>query len=322
MTAARISGEDQGRTELLLRAEPTEVIEGRVAKLAAGTRVSWFVAGFAALATLFVNLRATWGTVNGFVEGSIGPMSVVLAMLLVEFTPTYRSWPSRLALAVSISAVALGFSLSYEHFLELIEADSFGAYMGAATPDVLAGVALFKSLEMRSLGARDRAELARRKAATKEAEAEREAAAQQAQVQAIEAERRAEEEARAAAEAEELEHRRALELERARERAAATELNAMAASSGVGANSNEAAIAAYLIANAGERSGRGPTQRAVAEALGINARTVGRSTAWKNHAAASARTEVSELAPAANMAAGVGTTTNNGTAPTPGEDGR
>ena len=183
------------RQERALRSEPTQAIEDRVDKLKYGKWVALstgvLVAGF----TGYVNLKVTWGTSEGVVEGLIGPGAIGIALVLIEFTPSYAAKPSRLATAVLVGAMALGFALSYEHFIEMIHADSIGAYAGAATPDVLAGVALYKSLEMRVRGARDKAELERRVTEVTEAAD----AAERARSEAAEAKRHTETVATAAA---------------------------------------------------------------------------------------------------------------------------
>ena len=132
---------------------------------------------------------------------------------------------------------------------------------------------------------KDRSRMLRRadevEAAEAQAEADRVRAERRAEVERVEAERRAAVEAAAVLEAEALEHQRLLDLERARREAAAVELEALAAKGRSGDADTDSAIAAFLVANAGERNGRGPTQATVAKAVGVTPKTVGRSAAWQ-----------------------------------------
>lgn len=186
MTAVLVDGEAMEGWEARLRSEPRQAVEDRVAKLRVGDLVAKGVGVVTAIATGYVNLYVTPNTVAGRVEGLLGPVAIGMSLAMIEFCPTYPTRKSKAALCVLFLATGLGFALSYSHFLELLEADSLGAYLGAASPDVLAGVALFKSLEMRSQGARDRAELERRATAAERARTE---AAEQAQAKAEEHQR-------------------------------------------------------------------------------------------------------------------------------------
>ncbi|MEL6984442.1 MAG: DUF2637 domain-containing protein, partial [Actinomycetota bacterium] len=217
----------------------------------------------------------------------VAPVFLGLAIVLWHRAHRVLTGRSGVLFTVGLAGIAgMCFVVSYTHIRDLALASGQSELAAGLLPLVIDGTAVLSSVVVlacgRHLEALAQVEAAEAEAAALARQAADEEAHRQAEVERAEAERiTAEAEADRSRIAAEAEAERALLAER---RAAADTIVEARKTAGAAASAEdtEAAIAAFMVAHADDRDGKGPTLKQVADAVGIKPRSVQRYAAWTN----------------------------------------
>jgi ABC-type multidrug transport system fused ATPase/permease subunit len=283
--------------------------EQRVRSARSTQRTALLVDGVTVAASLAANVADAPATVPGRLIASTAPVGLFLIMFLWHrASEELEGWAGRFVVGVMALIGLAAASISFGHLHSIAAENGQVGYKALAVPLVIDGTAIVAAVIVFAMARKIRdlrteAEASARVLAAAEAEAARAAAAQAAEAERAERERAeavrlAEAEAQAEtarAEAARLEaaNRKAEQAERARERVSAARAGNGKAPRGA---ATEVAIADYLATHPES------TQVAVAEAVGVSAKTISRSGAWAAHvearrAAAPPETEASDEPP-------------------------
>jgi len=269
-------------------------------QLVSARRVALLVELAAVLVTLYANVAEVEKSIAGVVLAGVAPVFLGLAIVLWHRAHRVLTGRSGAFFTVGLAAIAgMCFVVSYTHIRDLALASGQSELAAGLLPLVIDGTAVLSSIvvlacgrHMEALAAAEVAEAEAAALARQEADDE---ARRRVEVERAEAERIA-----AAAEADQA--RIAAEVQAERELLAERRASADAVlkarqttGSKASAEDTEAAIAAFLAARAGDRGGKGPTLREVAEAVGIKPRSVQRYWAWSNRNIGALATELADL---------------------------
>jgi len=256
-------------------------------QLVAARRVALVVELAAVLVTLYANVAEAERSLAGIVLAAVAPVFLGLAVVLWHRAHRVLTGRSGALFTVGLAGIAgMCFVVSYTHIRDLALASGQSELAAGLLPLVIDGTAVLSSVVVLACG-RHLEALAQMEAAEAEAAAlARQAADEEARRRAV-VERAEAERITAEAEADRSRIAAAAEADRvllAERRAAAdTILKARKmAGAAASAEDTEAAIAAFLAAHAGDRDGKGPTLKEVADAVGIKPRSVQRYQAWTN----------------------------------------
>lgn len=256
-----------------------------MSELGTARRVALGVELAAVVVTSYANVAEAPRSVPGVVLALVAPVFLGLAIVLWHRAHRVLAGRAGAVFTTGLAGIAaMCFVVSYTHIRDLALASGQSELAAGLLPLVIDGTVVLSSVvvlacgrHMKDLATAQQAEAETERLARRAAEddARRQVELEQVRAERVAAEAEAEQ-SRIAAEAE------AERLLLAERRAAADAVVEARRTAGRKASTEdtEAAVAAFLAAHAGDRSGRGPTVRAVAEALGVTTRTVQRTQAW------------------------------------------